>query len=106
MEREPELWIGLVHLRPLKKGGLDGCAGAYTNIITWACDIGDFRKNAETIAATLDLYVLEVDEAEQIEKRFGDSTLSEELEDMRSRAEHNPNAIVYGTFHTYPFDDA
>ena len=101
-----QLWIGLVHLKPRKKDGLQGSTGTYTNIITWACDSSSFRGKAEAIAATMDLYVVEIEEEEPLSKRFPDSRMNEELDDMRSRAEHNPNAIVYGIFHHYPHDDA
>ncbi len=106
MDRETQLWIGLVHLKPLKRDGLEGSAGAYTNIITWACDSASFQKKAETIAATMDLYVVEIEDEEPVSQRFTDSILGEELEDMRARAEFNPDAIVYGTFHQYSHDDA
>lgn len=97
----------MVHLKPLNKDGLEGAAGAYTNIITWACDSASFRQKAETIAATMDLYVVEAEGEEPVFERFGDFIIpNEELEEMRSRAEHNPNAIVYGTFHQCPHDDA
>ncbi|HKR94646.1 MAG TPA: hypothetical protein VJW55_04770 [Candidatus Angelobacter sp.] len=105
MDGTSQLWIGLVHLRPRKKGNKD-FAGAYTNIITWACDSASFQTKAETIAATMDLYVVEIEDEEPLVERTSDSTLSEELEDMRARAEFNPNAIVYGTFHQYSHDDA
>jgi hypothetical protein len=106
LDPKTELWIGMAHLKPLNKDGLEGAAGAYTNIITWASDSVSFRKKAETIAATMDLYVVDTEVEEPLFKRFGDFIPDEELEDMHSRAEHNPNAIVYGTFHHYPHDDA
>jgi hypothetical protein len=97
----------MVHLKPLKKNGLQGAAGAYTNVITWAYDSVSFRNKAETIAATMDLHVVESEGEGPLFKRFGDFIIpNEELEDMHSRAEHNPNAIVYGTFHQYSHDDA
>jgi hypothetical protein len=33
-------------------------------------------------------------------------SVTEEVDDMLLRAESNPNAIIYGTFHRYPFDEA
>ena len=54
----------------------------------------------------MDLYVVDTEGEEPLVNRFGDFIPDEELEDMRSRAEHNPKAIVYGTFHTYSHDDA
>jgi hypothetical protein len=32
--------------------------------------------------------------------------MTEEIDDMVQRAESNPDAIIYGTFFTYPFDEA
>jgi len=56
------------------------------------------------IAATMEMYVLDVEGAEPLAERAERSTLTEEIDDMRARAESNPNAIVYGTFHRYLFD--
>jgi hypothetical protein len=54
MVQEPELWIGLVKARPLNPKTYDA-AGAFTCIVTWACDAAEFPREAEKILATLDL---------------------------------------------------
>jgi hypothetical protein len=36
----------------------------------------------------------------------GNNGVTEEIEEMASRAEGKLNAIVYGTFYRYPRDDA
>ena len=36
------LWIGLVEMKPLNLAAY-GAAGAFTNIITWACDVEAFK---------------------------------------------------------------
>ena len=102
---QPELWIGIVELKPLNREGY-GAAGAFTNIITLACSATEFRQKAETIAATLNLYVIGIQGEEPLAERTKKATLSEDIEEMILRAESNPNAIVYGTFHTYPFNEA
>lgn len=102
---QPELWTGLVEVKPLDQKAY-GDAGAFTNIVTWATDPETFRQKAETIAATLDMYVMEVERAEPLASRFKNRTMTEEIEDMVLRAESNPMAIVYGTFHRYPHDEA
>ncbi|MGE0405550.1 MAG: hypothetical protein AB7O65_04555 [Candidatus Korobacteraceae bacterium] len=94
-----------MEVKPLYKEAY-GAAGAFTNVITWACDPGEFFKKAETIAATLDLYVIGVEDEEPLIERTKKFTLSEELEEMAQRAQSNPNAILYGTFHTYPYNEA
>jgi hypothetical protein len=100
-----ELWIGLVQLKPFDRKAF-GAAGAFTNVITWATDVEGFRRNAETIAATIDMYVVDIEDAEPLAERGKKWSMTEEIDDMVLRAELNPNAIVYGTFHTYPFDEA
>ena len=100
---KPELWIGLVELKPLDRKAY-GAAGAFTNIVTWTCNAGGFRQKCETIALTLNMYVADIEAAEPLAKRTEERTVSEAIEEMILRAEANPNAIIYGTFHRYPFD--
>jgi hypothetical protein len=52
------------------------------------------------------MYVVEVENEEPLWTRLGKITPTEELEDMISRAESNPNAIVWGTFHRWHRDPA
>jgi hypothetical protein len=103
--RQLELWIGLVEVRPLDRKAY-GAAGAFTNIVTWADDLQGFRRNAELIAATLDMFVVDIEGAEPLARRTKNRSMTEEIDDMVARAECNPNAIIYGTFHRYLFDEA
>jgi hypothetical protein len=100
-----ELWVGLVELKLIKRGPGEP-AGAFTNIVTWASNSEGFRERAETVAATIDRYVVSVEGAEPIEHRRVRQGLTEEIEEIVGRAESNPNAIIYGAFFTYPHDEA
>ncbi len=104
-KRHSELWVGLVHIRPLSRETY-AFAGAYTNIVTWAIDPETFRGKVEAIAATLDLYVEDIEGEEPLAERAARQTLTEEVEDLMVRAESNPDAIIYGSFYTYRFDEA
>jgi hypothetical protein len=103
-----QLWIGLVELRPLHPDNehLDSAKGAFTNIVTWAANLDQYRQNVEYIAGTLGLFVAEIEDAEPVEARREKATLGEELEEIVLRAEGNPNAIIYGTFYTFNADTA
>jgi hypothetical protein len=105
MKIKREIRIGLVELRPLDKKAY-GAAGSFTNIVTWASNPAEFRKKAETIASTMDLFVLDIEDAEPYLNRNRPHEVSEEIEEIASRAESNPNAIIYGTFHRYSRDGA
>jgi hypothetical protein len=104
-----QLWIGVVDVRHLKANNeiLRDVKGAFVNIVTWASSVEDYARNAELIASELGLFVCEVVGPEPVEmrrKRVGE--FEEDIEDMISRARDNPNAIIYGTFHTYEKDNA
>ena len=103
MPQQAELWIGLVEARPHDRVAY-GAAGAFTHIITWACDAAEFRQKADTILATLNLYVVGVEEEEPLSQWLEKQTPSDEIDDMIQRAESNPNAIVWGTFHEFRGD--
>jgi hypothetical protein len=65
MPQQPELWIGVVEARPLDREAY-GAAGAFTHIITWARSAAEFRQKADTILATLNLYVVGIEEEGQL----------------------------------------
>jgi hypothetical protein len=102
---QPELWIGLVEFKPLKRSA-DGYAGAFTNIVTWASDISEFRAKSELVAVAFDEYVFDIERAEPVAERARKSSLTEEVADMVFRAEFDPDAIIYGAFHPYSYDEA
>jgi len=54
----------------------------------------------------MNLYVANIEEEEPFGIRAIKWTVSEEIEDLVSQAKLNPNAILYGTFHRYPFNEA
>jgi len=105
-----QLWIGLVKVRSQNGGSeiLEDTKGAFVNIVTWASDADEYRRNAELIARRLGLFVADIENPEPVETRRKNSSgvFDEEIEDMISRAEGNPNAIIYGTFHRFDRDDA
>ena len=46
-EKPQELWIGVVEVKPLNRQSY-GAAGAFTNIVTWARNIEEFRRNPKS----------------------------------------------------------
>jgi hypothetical protein len=104
-----QLWIGAVEVRPLKRNNeiLGDAKGAFVNIVTWASDAEEYWRNAELVVAKLGLFIGEVVSPEPVEmRRKREGAFEEDIEDMVSRAQDNPNAIIYGTFHTFEKDNA
>ena len=89
MVQDSELWIGLVEARPHDPKIYDA-AGAFTHIVTWASDASEFRKKAEEVLATLDLYVFGVECEKPLAQWLEKRDPSDEIEDMIQRAEFNP----------------
>lgn len=105
-----QLWIGMVEVRPLSGGSniLGDMKGAFVNIVTWAADAEQYRRNAELVIRGLGgLFVSDVLNPEPVETRKArsGSEFDENMEDLISRAQANPNAIVYGSFHMFERDD-
>jgi hypothetical protein len=104
-----QLWIGITEVRPssAKPNRTIGEAkGAFVNIVTWASDAAEFKRNAELVLDKLSLSVVDVQDPEPVVVRRKKAEFDEEIEDIIDRAESNPNAIIYATFHTYKNDDA
>jgi len=106
-----QLWIGMVEVRASNGGSdvLGTTKGAFVNVVTWASGAAEFRRHAELVMNTLGkLFVIDVVDPEPVETRRARTKghFEEDIEDMISRARTNPDAIIYGTFHTYEKDDA
>lgn len=106
-----QLWIGLVEVRHLNNDSeiLGDTKGAFVNIVTWASDADEYRRNTELVIGHLGgLFIAEVVNSEPVEARRARTKggFEEEIEDMISRAQDIPNAIIYGTFHTFEKDDS
>lgn len=102
-----ELWVGLVEVRPESGDILGDAKGAFVDVVTWASDPEEYRRNADLVLGELGLFVVEVENPEPVAARRSKvATFDEELEDMIDRARDIPNAIIYGTFHTWERDTA
>ena len=85
---------------------LGNAKGAFVNVVTWAHDVEEYRRNAGLVLGKLGLFVLEVESPEPVSVRREKAVFEEVIEDMIARARNNPNAIIYGTFHTWDRDTA
>lgn len=105
--RGKQLWIGLVEVRPIKGTEvLTDAKGAFTNLVAWAFDAGEYRRSAELVLKKLGLHVLGVESVEPVSiRKEREGALKGEIEEMIDRAENNPNAVIYGTFHTWKWDE-
>ena len=70
---------------------------AYTTVTTWACKAEEFSQKCTRMCYGWKL--LGIDQANPVSD---EDEFSEETEDMLKRTKSNPNAIIYGRFHTYP----
>lgn len=102
-----QLWIGKVEVRPLRGSRILGDAkGAFVNIVTWATDAEEYRRNVDVVLSKLGLFVVEVENPEPISIRRQKAKLDEVIEEMIERAQDNPDAIIYGAFHKWDRDTA
>jgi|SRR5215472_3194199 len=103
-----QLWIGLVEVRPLQGcDALEDAKGAFVNIVTWAANATELKQKATLVFEKLHLFVAGIENAEPVEeRREREGDFEDTIEDIISRAEGNPNAIIYSTFHLYKRDDA
>lgn len=96
-----------------RRGGsspiLEDTQGAFVHIVTWATNAEHYRRKADLVIGSLgNLAVTAVSDAETVNdrRRRARGELDATIEDLIARAQSNPNAILYGTFHTFEKDDA
>jgi hypothetical protein len=99
------LWIGTVEFRPMNPIS-EEWTGAFTNVIMWASNAMEFRQKAEALGSSMGFFVAGVEQEEPFSIRIRHASVSEEIKKLAVDAESNSNAILFATFHTYPFNQA
>jgi len=94
-----EVWIGTVEIRFSDPKTTDLMKPAFTVVTTWADHSETFRQKCSRLLESYGWKLLGVERANPAPE---DGVFSEEVEDMLSRTRTNPNAIIYGTFYSYP----
>jgi hypothetical protein len=96
---QPQIWIGTVEVYLANPETPSVSKPAYTNVTTWACDADEFGQKCRRMLESYGWKLLGIARANPVS---GDDKFSDEIADMLERTRTNPNATIYGTFHTYP----
>jgi hypothetical protein len=96
---QPNIWIGTIEISWSDEKTPNVFQPAFTVVTTWATTSEEFREKCDRMLESYGWRLLGVDRANPAAEN-GD--FSEEVEDMLERTRSNPNAVIYGTFHSYP----
>ncbi len=96
---QPVIWIGTVEISFANPDAPNAMRPAFTVVTTWARTSEEFRQKCSQMVESYGWKLLGVDRANPVPD---DGEFSDEVEDMLERTRGNPNAIIYGTFYSYP----
>lgn len=96
---QPQIWIGTIEIYFADPKTPNVWKPAFTTVTTWACSSEEFGQKCTRMLASYGWKLLGIERANPVSD---EDEFCEETEDMLERTESNPNAITYGTFHTYP----
>jgi hypothetical protein len=96
---QPSVWIGTIEISWSDEKTPTVFRPAFTVVTTWAKSPEEFREKCARMLEFYGWKLLGVDQANPVTDA---GEFSEEVEDMLARTRANPNAIIYGTFHSYP----
>ncbi len=94
-----EIWIGTIEISYFDWDTPAVRKNAFTVVSTWACDSEQFAAKCKRMLESYGWHLLGVEKANPASILHD---FSDEVEDMLERTKGNPNAIIYGTFYTYP----
>jgi len=95
----PQIWIGTIEVYFADSETPSVWKPAFTTVTTWACNSEEFKQKCTRMLDSYGWKLLGIERANPVSD---EDEFSEETEDMLERTKSNPNAIIYGTFHTYP----
>jgi hypothetical protein len=96
---KPDIWIGNIEISWSDEKTPTVFRPAFTVVTTWATNPAEFREKCVRMLESDGWKLLDVEQANSVPNEV---EFSEEVEDMLARTRSNPNAIIYGTFHSYP----
>jgi hypothetical protein len=98
---QPVIWIGTIEISFKDPEGPSEAKPkpAFTVVTTWASSLDEYGQKCKRMLEGYGWNFLGVEKAGPVPE---DGEYSEEVEDMLERTRIDPNAIIYGTFHTYP----
>ena len=98
---QPVIWIGTIEISFTDPEGPSGAKPkpAFTVVTTWASSSDEYSQKCKRMLESYGWSLLGVDQAGPVPEN---GEYSEEVEDMLEKTRNDPNAIIYGTFHTYP----
>jgi hypothetical protein len=93
------IWIGTIEISWSDEKKPDVFRPAFTGVTTWAVDPAEFRDKCTRMLESYGWKLPRVQRANPVPEQ---GEFSEEVEDMLERTRANPDAIIYGTFYSYP----
>jgi hypothetical protein len=94
-----EIWVGTIEISYFDHEAPGTRKNAFTVVTTWASSPEEFRQKCEIMLESYGWKLLDIDRANPAPE---DYDYNDEVADQLERTRVNPNAIIYGTFHTYP----
>jgi hypothetical protein len=94
-----EIWIGVVEISYTEANAPTVLKPAFTVITTWASNSEEFHEKCIRMLESYGWGLIGVDQANPV---IDGGSYGEEVEEMVEGTRNNPNAIIYGTLHTYP----
>jgi hypothetical protein len=93
------IWVGTIEISYPDQENSDKRKNAFTVVTTWASSAEEFRQKCELMLSSYGWTLLEVAKANPAPENY---EYNEEVAEQLERTRVNPNAIIYGTFYTYP----
>jgi len=97
--KQRDIWIGTIEISWTDEKTPNVFKPAFTVVTTWAASPEEYRDKCIRMLESYGWKLLGVERANPVPKN---GEFSEEVEGMLERTRNNPNAIIYGTFYSYP----
>ncbi|MGO9844407.1 MAG: hypothetical protein ACLPZF_24905 [Candidatus Acidiferrales bacterium] len=96
---QQKIWAGTIEISYFDRDKPTIPKNSFTVVTTWAGSADEFTQKCQKMLESHGWNLLGVEEASPVGIV---KVYSEEVSEMLERTRLNPNAILYGTFYTYP----
>ena len=103
-EESSQIWIGLIVVTgPPENEFLDGCLGAYVNVLSYAKSYNDYRAQIEEEVNSYGLTIEDIEWAKPLEERLSEFDIESYLLE-KAEAVRRTKLVHFGQFHGWLAD--
>jgi hypothetical protein len=99
-KRTAQVWIGMVHVMPIREGALENATEAFTNALALVASHAEYEMVVKDSLLPLGFVVIEYEDVEPFASRALNWQVSDEMRNLAAAVKKRKR-VLFGSFYTF-----